>query len=371
VHFSDALHGYAAGAFGVLIKTMDGGLTWTEVPTPVNFSFVSVWSRSPDEALVGRVGLYGTADGGATWEVDIGGFEAFAASVFDIVFTSPDTGFFTKGGDVFRSDDGGATWDRVGGSGQFLDDFHYAGGQSIYATGGITYIDIFGSVSRGEMERSRDGGLTWEPVVLDGVNEIHAAAWKSESEGFLFTFTNMAHHTADGGDTWSLLADTMTDANGSPLPAIVTAALVDPDGRFVAVDFAGNFLESGDAVTWTVTPGSGEPFSALAALADGTLVAVGNGGQVWRSAPAVAKRTPAITGIALVDDAGGSSLRIDATGNPGASYRLTGSPSLATGTWKQEGEPLTPATEEFSFTIPRPGGPEWYFRVGEVEPRGE
>ena len=363
VHFSDSMNGYASGAFGTLLKTTNGGGSWAVVPTPVNFSFVSVWSHSADSAMVGRVGLYGTDDCGKSWDSDIGGFEKFSSSIFDILFTTKDIGFFIKEGNVFRSDDGGAEWSLVGGSGQFLDDIHYAGGQTIYATGGITFIEINGAVDHGQLERSRDGGLTWAPVLLEGIGDIHAAAWRSEQEGFVFTFSNTAHRTTDGGDSWSLVTDSMVDDEGNRLPAIVTDALIDDDGRFIGVDFNGNLLESDDAATWTVIPGSRDPLSALTKLPDGSLIAVGNGGAIWRSQANQNSHPPRITGIQLGSDEKGEIVTIDAVGTPGLSYQLTSSKDLSAN-WTIETS-LTPSGSPFQFMVGKPDTTPWFYRVEE------
>lgn len=364
VHFSDALHGFAAGAFGTLLKTADGGLSWSTVPTPVNFSFVSVWSRAPDAALIGRVALYGTVDCGGNWSSDIGGYGAFFGSIFDLLFTTDDTGFFIKEGNVFRTTDGGTQWEQVGGSGQYLDDLHYAGGQTIYATGGLTFIDIFGSVSRGEVERSRDGGMTWAPLPLTAINDIYAAVWFSENSGLVFTFTNRAHRTDDGGDTWSVVTESMVDPNGAPLPALLIDAVSD-DGHIVAVDFAGNFLESDDGAVWTVTSGSPESLSAIMRLPDGTLIVVGNAGNVWRSAAEVASRVPEIVALTLGNDGEGETVTIDARGTPGLTYRLVSSPDLRG--WTPEST-LTPGRADFSFVVGRPSpGTRWFYRIEEID----
>ena len=208
VHFADAQHGYIAGAFSTLLKTSDGGETWTPVATPVSASFVSVAARSAGEVFIGRVGLYRTSDSGSHWDTDVGGFEASSGSIFDILFVSATNGFLTKSGGIFATVNGGTQWDPVADTGLFLDDLHHAGGQTLFATGGITYSEIFGFVSRGDMARSRDGGQTWEVLPQQpAINEIHAAVWENEQAGIVFTFTNKAHRTEDGGDTWQILSD--------------------------------------------------------------------------------------------------------------------------------------------------------------------
>ena len=127
----------------------------------MNASFVSVAVRSAGDLLIGRVGLYRTRDSGVQWDEDVGGYAAFAGSIFDILFVAPTDGFFIKGGGIFRTVDGGDTWGQVAGTDLFLDDIQHPGGSTVFATGGISYSEVFGFTSRGDMARSQDGGNTW------------------------------------------------------------------------------------------------------------------------------------------------------------------------------------------------------------------
>ncbi len=365
VHFADAQHGYIAGAFSTLLKTSDGGETWTPVATPASASFVSVAARSAGEVFIGRVGLYRTADSGSHWDTDVGGFEAFSGSVFDILFVSATNGFLTKSGGIFATVNGGTQWDQVADTGLFLDDLHHAGRQTLFATGGITYSD-FGFVSRGDMARSRDGGQTWEAVQPQQppINEIQAAVWENEQEGIVFTFTNKAHRTADGGDTWQILSADMNDTEGNPLPAIIMDAVIDTAGHIVAVDFSGNFLDSADGVQWQVTHGSGEPFSALTKLPEGTLIAVGNSGNIWKRTPSDPPSLPlAIKSFRYDSDK--HSVTLDVTGTRGRDYMVEVSRDLAA--W-QGIQSVTALDARFSIKVDAPAGATTaYFRVAEVK----
>ncbi|MCV4783058.1 YCF48-related protein, partial [Escherichia coli] len=69
VGFSDELHGFAVGAGGLIIRTTDGGLSWSDVESPVSVNLFAVAVAGPDEAIAtGELGtVIVTNDGGNTW----------------------------------------------------------------------------------------------------------------------------------------------------------------------------------------------------------------------------------------------------------------------------------------------------------------
>jgi len=76
IQFIDSLHGFAAGDRGIILKTTDGGRNWQEIPTVLNNSYLGMHFISPESGWV--VGNYWngtqyyavlikTMDGGNTW----------------------------------------------------------------------------------------------------------------------------------------------------------------------------------------------------------------------------------------------------------------------------------------------------------------
>lgn len=91
------------------------------------------------------------------------------------------------------STDGGRTWtnleDKAGGMGCIL------------AFAGTDYGWLgFGD----EFEITKDGGNTWETMVLPkGVNEVAAISLRSEKAGYILDDNAVLHITQDGGQTWT------------------------------------------------------------------------------------------------------------------------------------------------------------------------
>ena len=68
--FADAMNGWAVGGLGQVLRTRDGGLSWTQQTLseyPLRTLAVAIAAGS-DNALVAGEGLFGTSDGGTTWD---------------------------------------------------------------------------------------------------------------------------------------------------------------------------------------------------------------------------------------------------------------------------------------------------------------
>jgi photosystem II stability/assembly factor-like uncharacterized protein len=118
VRFSDAQHGMISGLGGVVLRTEDGGRSWSYVETDRVQALFSV-ATTPGRAIaVGEKGLVQySQDGGMTWNPP-------SESQFPTIFTfmrdlnfapdAPKTGFIVgQEGMVLRTENGGDTWTQV------------------------------------------------------------------------------------------------------------------------------------------------------------------------------------------------------------------------------------------------------------------
>jgi photosystem II stability/assembly factor-like uncharacterized protein len=151
----------AVGDRGHVVRSSDGGLTWTQSPTPTR-SMLTVWLdvlfRDPLHGFV--VGAYGkfavTTDGGKTWTAVK---PADDEVHFNRISAGSDGHLYLAGesGTVLVSRDGGKEWNRV--------EAPYDG--SFFGVLPLEGARIIAYGLRGHILRSDDHGASWEPLNSD------------------------------------------------------------------------------------------------------------------------------------------------------------------------------------------------------------
>ncbi len=167
VWFRNAQTGFAVGAYGLLLRTDDGGKHWQDVSfdvdNPDGFHYNSI-SPIKDSGLflVGEMGtMYRSTDYGDTWETltDV----PYDGSWFGVASTGEPGGVVAWGlrGNVFRSNDFGDSWNQVkltNAAGNPLSST-LAGGQ-FNADGRLILVGVGGVVAT-----SNDGGRSFDVIV--------------------------------------------------------------------------------------------------------------------------------------------------------------------------------------------------------------
>jgi photosystem II stability/assembly factor-like uncharacterized protein len=161
-------------------RTADGGATWTRSDGLATLS-TSPLAHSPGVNLLlagaSNHGLYGSNDGGeswfplglqgGTWYYTISDVAISPAYAADQTIFAAWTSGVSIGGNIYRTTDGGATWERVYSTdyvGALAISPQYAADQTIYATG-----------NSGRVLCSSDGGATWSPAG-DWAPDVYGAA---------------------------------------------------------------------------------------------------------------------------------------------------------------------------------------------------
>jgi photosystem II stability/assembly factor-like uncharacterized protein len=264
--YLDARNGFGVGGVGganIVFRTDDGGYTWNEagaLPTHVSNSmqvqFVDTlhgWDISQDcpntanQEDCGNIALYHTDDGGQTW--DRLWSRKINNSIRGVFFVSPSEGYLVSDGgrELYFSQDGGKTLTQIqslqgtnNGVEQapyqflnFMTGYVISRGQLYITrdgartwqamdTGCQVYIISLGrdgsmwiACSDG-IRSSIDGGLTWQPIVMPGM-DIKEIQFVDSKHGWLrggtqtryqggYTFgVDHIYITVDGGATWTQL----------------------------------------------------------------------------------------------------------------------------------------------------------------------
>jgi photosystem II stability/assembly factor-like uncharacterized protein len=296
---------WASGAKGTVLRTTDGGASWTrlEVPGSAALDFRDVEAWDADNAVVLAIGpgessrVFRTTDGGKTWTET---FRSHDAKAFWDALAFRDTRNGLAAGDpvdgrfsLMRTSDGGVTWSAVPpahapaaieGEGAFA-----ASGTCLAVAGASGVWLGTGGAARSRVFRSSDAGLTWSvadtPIPAgvpsagifsvafhDGRNGIAVGGdYKREKDAGAFALTT------DGGATW-------TAPGGGRLRAFRSAVAYVPGSagkHIVAAGPAGTDLSTDGGRTWS--PLGDEGFHALAISPDGsTAWAAGENGRVAR-----------------------------------------------------------------------------------------
>ncbi len=191
---------FAAGSYGTLVKSLDGGRSWVGVPGPGagygDYDACSFVSENEGWIAGGFRAIYHTTDGGASWTQQYV-VPGSGEGIYDIEFTDPLHGYAvgTFSG-ILRTSDGGAHWalNLVG---------------SPYCRR-IDMVDTnVGWMSSREsyIARTTDGGSTWtqQPIPIDPAHPeqfVLALGAIDANECWAATTHGAVYHTTNGGSTW-------------------------------------------------------------------------------------------------------------------------------------------------------------------------
>ena len=247
VYFTSGDKGWVAGDEGYLAQTRDGGQTWTTFALNTTENVNEIYFRNEDNGyLVAGKKMFITHDAGRSWQ-DIRPYhtDAFGSGEPEfnsIRFTDKKRGYIVgsvvKGDNVidsllYRTEDGGDTWQRV----------------SLPVRNELIHLVFRGNSkgwivgSGGLILATTDDGLTWNKQQTGVSSTLYNVDFRDDDNGYAVGEKGTILRTENGGGTWL-----KTDSGVS--------------GTLLRVDFAdskngwivgrgGVILRSGDkGVTW-------------------------------------------------------------------------------------------------------------------------
>ena len=202
---SDVL--YAAGmqytynAEGVVIKSADGGTSWTEVLGGSGTDGIeAIAFTSTTTGFIGGWNDYfaKTTDGGTTWTpITVGSNNWYFV---DIEFWDANNGIAASvlnsgSNTIYVTSDGGTTWTEATGINQNIQDVCYANASTLYAVGGDEKI-----------AKSTDGGSTWTNIYTGIFQHYFMGVDFDGNFGIVGGEDGKIMSTTNGGTSWSTFA---------------------------------------------------------------------------------------------------------------------------------------------------------------------
>ena len=258
---------YSGGTRGIF-KSTDSGKNWTHLDTGFT-SDVQVGALAIDPtqsatlyAAIRPQGADGVVlksmDGGLTWiRITSGLPDSFALYVVALLVdpTNPATLYANTRAGVFKSTDGGSTWKATG----LVEGL---GWPQSWTFGEAAFLDpnspstIYAGVEAGIL-KSDDGGQTWTPVnpvdAVDPWSGYLAIDPVNSSVIYATTHFGKLYKSTDRGVTWSL-SSTNLPATNTPE---VRKVAIDPlahDSLYLATPFNGAYVSTDGAATWREFP---------------------------------------------------------------------------------------------------------------------
>lgn len=284
----------AAGERGTILYSDDAGKTWRQAAVPVSVSLTALqFVDAKNGWAVGHQGVVlHTVDGGATWRKQLDGTQAAALVLLDasasfgpdrdkevaqaqhlvddgpdkpfldLYFDSPRTGYVLGAYNLmFRTDDGGATWQpwqsRVANpKGLHLYGMKGAAG-AIYLAG-----------EQGLLLRSTDNGNSFNALATPYKGSYFGVLATRGGALLAYGLRGNAFRSSDRGATWTPVT--------TGVQASLAAGTVMADGAVVLVSQGGDVLTSrDDGLTFAAQAGTALPLAAVAQAGDGSLVVAG------------------------------------------------------------------------------------------------
>lgn len=243
VHFTDANNGYTVGLDGVILKTTDGGISWSAQNSGTTNSLLAVHFTDADTGFAVGSGsnLLKTTDGGLNWNL-LPGASISLSSVF---FTSPSVGYAAgnngSSATLIKTINGGISWTaQLTTPVTNFNAVYFCNDSTGYVVG-----------NGGRIFKTTNGGSTWTQQTSGVTSSLFSVYFTDENHGYVGDYGRILR-TADGGATWTyqtifqsyeLYGMYFTDSN--------TGYAVGRSGKILKTSNAGvnwNFLTSGTSI---------------------------------------------------------------------------------------------------------------------------
>jgi photosystem II stability/assembly factor-like uncharacterized protein len=191
VAFSTASIGVAVGSGGTILRTVDGGVSWSNVAGGTTADLRTVaFSGNGKGVITGENGLLFTGDHGATWAATFPGDNGVCCLA--VAYADAATAVVSYRDGFLRSITGGQS-------------FSLAFPTAFRATALRFSSPMIGAAVNGPILYTTDGGINWLPANQPTDIGAYALAFASNSVAVASSYFGQVLRTTDGGQNWMAL----------------------------------------------------------------------------------------------------------------------------------------------------------------------
>jgi photosystem II stability/assembly factor-like uncharacterized protein len=280
VSFINETSGWIAGSGDCILKTTDGGGSWSKQTTLTGQDWWGVYFADAQHGWVANSfgGVSATADGGSTWHTQASSSSLY---LYAMQFTDALHGFVLFEQDsLLYTTNGGSNWNRIK-----IDNTQYHYGM-YFVTPNEGWICGAG----GQVLHTTNGGLNWGTQTTGTTIDLYTIFFTDNQNGWAAGYTNsdlgIVLHTTDGGGTWSALVQNFSDK-------LIRIMFTDVN-HGVGIGSSGKIYNTTDGgQTWNAVYSS--PHEALwdiQVLSSGTGYSCGSSGAILKTSNSGALWTP-------------------------------------------------------------------------------
>ncbi len=293
IFFTTVDTGYASignGLAGEVLKTTDGGVSWTGITIPLTECCSSViFTDNKTGYLIGYLGsIMKTTDAGNSWIIQNESSTNLTMNdLTSVCFIDNNTGFIVGGGDILKTTNGGNNWTVISQANYSLSSVYFTDTLHGCAVGGIDMYPASGII------KTSDGGNNWNQESSSFTSTyLNSIKFINSNVAYIVcgntgTYSGMILKSTDSGNSWSQLDSGVNICN------INNFTIVDTNTIYVVTD-CGKIIKSANAGnSWTVqnTQTSNnlnslcfpDPIIGYAVGSSGTIIKTINGGVTWNS----------------------------------------------------------------------------------------
>jgi len=202
IFFTSENTGYIAGPLGSIMKTVDGGNTFAPLVTGIteNLSRISFLNEYTGYSSGANGTVIRTTNAGVSWTA--ANIPGAGIVRFDLI--DANSVIAASGLNAYRTTNSGANWQISPLTGE-----NSTGVDMVNSLTG--YISGSNSSNYGSINKTTDGGLTWQPLISNFQSPISGICFISENTGYIYggigssipsLATSMIGKTTNGGSNW-------------------------------------------------------------------------------------------------------------------------------------------------------------------------